>query len=242
MKDTVTAVQKLYKNIVKSTENGDLKSLLKDLESYKNVVETQAEVVATLTEEVKGFDGKEYLESGDFAQQMLQLCREKEIDVTGEYPVYEMFPYRVKLDVENQDIYIDKKKVACMRPSSLVQTIKSGQEKLNKANFNAQAFANELSVAYDLLALKSKKPENADLYLLNIYKMMTPMSRARKEYDQQSFAFDIARLYAAHLEGFHQIKDGRYFQFGPSRNVNKSIRILDTQGNEQFLATIRFYE
>ena len=149
-----------------------------------------------------------------------------------------MFPYRVKVDTENQDVYIDRKKVSCMRPLSLVNTIKAGQEKLNKASFNALSFATELAAAYDLVVLKSGKQAGADMYLQNIYKMMTPMSRARKEYDQQSFAFDIARLYAAEIE---EIKDGRRFQFGPSRNNNKAIRILDQQGREQFLATIRFF-
>ena len=37
-------------------------------------------------------------------------------------------------------------------------------------------------------------------------------------------------------------KNGRRFQFGPSRDIAKSIRILDENGQEQFLATIRFYQ
>ncbi|MCI9665624.1 MAG: hypothetical protein HFI46_17605 [Lachnospiraceae bacterium] len=37
-------------------------------------------------------------------------------------------------------------------------------------------------------------------------------------------------------------KDGRKFQFGPSRNIGRAIRILDKEGNEQYLATIRFFE
>lgn len=64
------------------------------------------------------------------------------------------------------------------------------------------------------------------------------MSRHRKYYDQQSFAFDVARLYSSDVE---VTKNGRKFQFGPSRNNGKAIRILDKDGKEQFLATIRFY-
>ncbi|MEY8427469.1 hypothetical protein AALA00_07070 [Lachnospiraceae bacterium 46-15] len=93
------------------------------------------------------------------------------MDVRGDFPVYEMFPYRVKLDTENQDLYLDRKKVPCMRP--------------------------------------------------------------------QSFAFDLAHLYMSEIE---ETKSGRKFQFGPSRNNIKAIRILDRDGQEQFLATIRFYE
>jgi hypothetical protein len=64
------------------------------------------------------------------------------------------------------------------------------------------------------------------------------MSRFRKDYDQQSFAFDLARLY---LADEITLKDGRKFQFGPSRNNKKAIRILDSLGQERYLATIRFF-
>ena len=65
------------------------------------------------------------------------------------------------------------------------------------------------------------------------------MSRFRKDYDQQSYAFDLARLY---ISGMDETKNGRKFQFGTSRKGNKSIRILDMNGQEQYLATICFYK
>lgn len=149
-----------------------------------------------------------------------------------------MFPYRVKLDTENQDIYLDRKKVQCLHPRVFVDMVRKGQEKLNKAPFNALVFASELSEAYDLALLKLKKQPEADIYLTSLYKFLAPMSRFRKDYDQQSFAFDLARLYISDVE---ETKNGRKFQFGPSRVGGKAIRILDRDGKEQFLATIRFY-
>lgn len=161
------------------------------------------------------------------------------MDVKGEFPVYEMFPYKVKIDAENQDLYLDRKKVQCMRPQSFAKQVKAGQDKLMKANFNALTFANELADVYDLALLKMKKQPEADIYLLNLYKYLAPMGRFRKDYDQQSYAFDLARLYSS---GIEEIKDGRKIQFGPSRVVNKSIRILDSEGREEYLATIRFFQ
>ena len=93
---------------------------------------------------------------------------------------------------------------------------------------------------YDLAVLKLKKGPEADIYLKSLHKFLAPMSRFRKDYDQQSFAFDLARLYADH--SVETTKNGRRFQFGPSRDIAKSIRILDENGQEQFLATIRFYQ
>ncbi len=239
MKDALASLQKLYKAVARDTESGDIRSLSRNLAGFSDLLQEQAAAASRLSEAVRAFDGKEYYESGDFTAQMLELCREKGIDVTGEYPVFAMFPYKVRLDAENQDVYLDRKRFSCVRPQSFVQAVKAGQDRLMKAGFNAQAFANELADAYDLALLKMRKQPEADLYLSSLYKYLVPMGRFRRDYDQQSFAFDLARLYACVDE--ITTKNGRKIQFGPNRENSKAIRILDSGGNEHFLATIRFY-
>ena len=239
IKDSLASLQKLYKTICKETENGDLKNLIKDLNTMLENTSALSETLREAADTVSSFDTVSYFESGDFAEQMLSICQEKNVDVRGESPVYEMFPYRVKLDMENQDIYLDRKKIQCMRPQSFVNLVKNGQDRLNKASFNAQTFVSELADAYDMAVLKLKKQPASDIYLTSLYKILAPMSRFRKDYDQQSFAFDLSRLYSS---GIDETKNGRKFQFGPSRLNNKAVRILDQNGQEVFLATIRFFE
>ncbi len=239
LKDGLAALQKLYKAVSRERENGDIKSLIRDLDAMSQAAAAVSQTLTGMQETAEAFDTKEYFENGDFAQQMLTSCEENGVDVRGEFPVYEMFPYRVRLDAENQDIYLDRKKVQCVRPQSFVRMVKTGQEKLNRASFNAQTFVSELYDAYSVAILKLNKQPGADIYLNSLYKFLAPMSRFRKDYDQQSFAFDLARLYASDVE---ETKGGKKFQFGPSRNNVKAIRILDREGKEQFLATIRFYE
>lgn len=239
LKDALTALQKYYKSLCRGVESGDLKGLLRDLNSMKEATKLLVSSLENVEASAEGFDAKAYFENGEFAEQMLAVCRERGVDVRGEFPVYEMFPYRVRVDAENQDLYLDRKKVQCMRPQSFVELVQKGQEKLNKASFNALTFVSELSDAYDLALLKMKKRPGADIYLTALYKVLAPMSRFRKDYDQQSFAFDLARLY---ISGVDETKNGRRFQFGPSRNNGKAIRILDQEGKEQYLATICFFE
>lgn len=240
LKDSIASLQKLSKAVMRETESGDIKSLSRDLNTIEEMVFSLSAILDGLKSSVEGFDTKAYFENGDFAEQMLEVCREEEVDVRGEFPVYEMFPYRVRLDAENQDVYLDRKKVQCMRPQSLIDTIKAGQAKLDKASFNPQTFLNELSDAYDLAAMKLKKSPGSDILLSNLYKFLVPMSRFRKDYDQHSFAYDLARLYNSDIES---TKNKRGYQFGPSRNSStKSYRILDKLGKEQFLATICFYD
>ena len=238
-KDSLASLQNFFKAVGKDTESGDVKSLARDLDSMAQAAAALTSFLDSMRETVNGFDTKSYFESGEFASQMLEQCQEKGVDVQGESPIYEMFPYRVRIDAENQDLYLDRKKVQCMRPCSFVDTVKTGQEKLNKASFNALTFVNELSDAYDLARMKMGKNPGADIYLTSLYKFLAPMSRFRKDYDQQNFAFDLARLYTS---GVEETKNGRRFQFGPSRNNVKAIRILDKDGKEQYLATICFFE
>lgn len=239
MKDKINGVQKLYKAIAKEMETGDLKSFRRDIALLETAASEETRILNAMKELEAGFNSREYFEDGEFASQMLAACGELGVDVKGEFPVYEMFPYKVKIDTENQDLYLDRKKVQCMRPQGFAKQVKAGQDKLMKASFNALTFANELAEVYDLALLKLKKPEGADVYLTNLYKYLAPMGRFRRDYDQQSYAFDLARLYAF---GVTQIKDGRSFQFGPSRNINKAIRILGKDGREEYLATIRFFQ
>lgn len=238
LKDKTSLVQRLQKSVNKEIESGDLKSFDKDMELLQAACRAQAGILEEMKALVDAFDRQAYFENGDFAEQMLGYCEENGVDVKGEFPVYEMFPYRVRFDTENQDIYMDRKKIQCLRPQSLVQRIKTGQDKLMKASFNASTFVNELADAYDLAVLKQGKRQDADLYLTRLYKFLAPMGRFRRDYDQQSYAFDLARLYSSDVE---ETRDGRKFQFGPSRNINQAIRILDKEGQEQYLATIRFF-
>jgi len=244
LKDKISSQQKLFKSISKNMEKGDLKSWTRDLASMRGYLKEQESLIEELQNQVDAFGIREYVENGDFVEQLLTHCDRLEVDVKGDYPIYEMFPFRVRIDAENLDLYLDRKRVQCLRPLTFAQEVKASRDKLLKATFDPKSFIKELAAAYDLMLLKQnqgKTPTSAagDIYLRSLYTLLTPMRRFRKDYDMQSFAFDLARLYTADL---HTSEDGRKFQFGPSRNINKAIRILDKDGREQYLATICFYE
>ena len=238
MKDKQALIVKAHKNMAKDIEGGDLKNLDKNLSLVENFSAELAMTIKDMQILVDSFDSRAYMEQGFYARQMLELCEKEGVDVIGDYPNYEIFPFSVRLDAENQEIYIDRKRNICARPVALVRQLKVSREKLLKASFNANQFSTELAKAYDLALKDANKPEGHDLYLTKIYQYMVPMNRFRREYDLQSYAFDIARLFSC--DNF-ELKDGRQFQFGPSRNNKKAIRILDAEGHEQYLATIRFF-
>lgn len=237
LKDKTKLVAKLQKAIAKEMEGGDLAKCITDTASMKRASEEVTALLEQIEALVASFDQREYIESGEFAEQLLAQCEANGVDVKGNFPVFEMFPYKLRVD-PNMDIYLDRKKVPCLRPYTLVQVVKKGQEKLLKVSFNASRFSSELATAYDLLLVNIGKNPGSDQYLKKLYDYMVPMSRSRKEYDMQSYAFDLSRLYA---EGsYFELKDGRKIQWGPSREGKTAIRILDGNGKEYHLSTIRF--
>lgn len=238
--DSAGQVQKACKAAVKDTEKGDLKDLSRQLQAALDSAKSQIAAIESLQAALDGFDTAAYFESGDFTSQMLEYAREKGVDVAGENPVFEMFPYKVRVDAAGQEVYLNRKKISSVRPSSVISQVATEQQRLNKASFNAQAFAAELESGYDLAVLKKGGSRRNPVILLNnIYKMMVPMARSKKEYDIMAFAFDIARLYNS---GTRTSKSGRAFVLGTSRDGKTGIRILDTNGHEQFVSTLKFFD
>lgn len=239
LNEALKLAQKNIKAVEKGTAVGELKAIRSGIASLEQLAEKQKESVAKLQQALNSFDNREYFMSGDFAAQLLEECENRSINVKGNAPVFEMFPYRVRIDMEAQEVWLDRKKMIGTRPSALAETIRTSREKLMSASFNAEVFADELADAYDIARMKEGKNAGADIYLSSIYKILVPMGRFRKEYGAQEFAFDLARLYSAHPDASRK---GRRFAFGPSRVGSKAIRVLDTEGREVFLTTICFYE
>ena len=242
VKEKTDIQSKAVKKLQNSLADGDVNALPKLFAAMREAAREREDALNRLEILIIEFDSREYMANGDFASQLLECCRALGVDVQGSYPIYEMFPCRVTINPETQDVTVDRKKMACMRPSKLVGDIKKELDKLSKAAFNAAAFAKELAAAYDLAIVKAsqKKPRASDspLYLQELYDYLTPMKRHKKEYTKHNYAFDLARLFSE--EGL-TLDDGRKIRFDTVRDAKKSIRILDRYGLEQFVTTIRFY-
>ena len=241
--DNLQRQQAVFKSISKNASKGDLKSLLKDMNTMDALISEYKAYLSELREQAGGFDGAAYMLEGDFARQMLSYCADMGVDVKGEYPTYEMFPFKVKIDGENQDVYINKRRASCVRPQYLIADIKHNKERLMKVNFNTGAFLEELAAAYDTLALirqnEKKSKRNAELLLKDLYRYLAPMQRYRRDYDLQSFAFDISRLFSSDIE---YTRDRRRYRLGPARSQSHNLRILDKDGNEHLLGSVIFFE
>ena len=241
LKDSVKAADKYTRQAVKNTESGNLTEMKKTVQQLEETEEGLREQIRALGEALDGFDTKGYFVSGDFTRQLLESCAQAGIDVKGEKGVYEMFPYKIRIvgdEEHTEEVWMNRKKLQTCRPAFVAATVKEGQAKLYKANFNKESFMNELAEAYDTTCLKSGMRIGSNQTLTKLYKTLTPMARARREYDMQAFAFDLARLYEAGPESW-VTKSGRRFVFGTSREGKNAIRVLTSAGIETFITTIK---
>lgn len=241
LKDTINLINRQNKAIIKDTESGDLNDLRKTVTSLSETIELLSQRTGLIKAEADSFDALTYFSEGDFTRQLLEECVSRGIDVRGEKGIYEMFPFKVRIygDPEHtQEVYINRKKIASVRPKAIADTIRSSQEKLYKASFKPEPFMNELAEAYDTTCLKSDLRIGTNISLTKVYKALTPMARARKEYDMQAFAFDLARLYELGPDAWIT-KTGRLFTFGTSRDGKNGIRVLSRSGTESFITTLR---
>jgi len=245
LRDKLQQAQRSFKTITKDSERGDIKKLTKDIDDLCNITAELTSLSNSLQAMTESFDSKTYFESGEFTRQMIEYCNQYGVDIRGEGGTYELFPFRLRVDAENQDLYVNRRKVPCIRPLQFVQDMKQQVEKYTKSNFNLSQFINELAAAYDLAVIvknsNTPAPRNEpDMLLKDIYNYLAPTQKARREYDLQQYAFDLSKLYSSGTEEL--AKGERRFEFGLSKQASKLIRILDSNGAEEFLGTIRFYK
>lgn len=240
VKDTANTAVRQQKAIQKNTETGNLTEVKKILAALDETTAQLKDRLDALQGQIASFDEQEYFISGDFTRQLLEACERKGVNVKGEKGVYEMFPYKVRVlgDSEHPaEVYMDRKKVPSFRPEYVAETIRLGQEKLNREKFNATSFMEELSTAYEITCLRDGKKIGSTETLSKIYKNLAPMARARKEYDMQAFAFDLSRLYEEGTEAW-RTKAGVSYDFGTSRE-GAGIRVVSRNGVEAYISTLR---
>lgn len=240
-KDAIAAAARAHKNLQKNLDAGNLYEARKLLAALLETAGQLRGAAEQLRDATDRFDPQKYFEDGDFTQQLLDECAEKGIDVKGEKGVYEMFPYKVRVlgDAEHPaEVYIDRKKMPSFRPSYVAEAIRQGQAKLYAASFREAAFMADLAEAYETACLKSGARIGSTQALSKLYRCLAPTARARKDYDLQAYAFDLARLFEAGQEAW-VTKDGTHYLFGTSRDGASGIRVLSRTGAESYISTLR---
>lgn len=239
VKDTAAATVSAQKKIAKDVDTGNLTEVKKLLAGLKETASQLIQQTEALEESLNTFDVQDYFVSGDFTRQLLEACKNRNIDVKGDKGVYEMFPYKIRVvgDADRTgEVWMDRKKVQSCRPSFVADTVKKGQDRLFAAKFDAGVFISELAEAYEVYCVRNGLRIGSAQKLTQIYKCLVPMARSRKEYDMQAFALDLSRAYAQGPDAWISKTTGKRYQFGTGRE-GSGIRVLSSTGVESYITT-----
>lgn len=225
----------------KAFQSGSLEQAQQSLARLEGALTRQLENTRRLTARLPDFDVERYLRE-QFDAEFLAACQAGEVQITGEFPVYEAFPLKIKVVPEDKLILVDEKIVRLLRPRALVEHLRAQLKKLHAASFNAAAFLRSLARSYDLVlahySARHQVPiDELEVGLHEVYNALTLLAAQKRAYPLHVFAFDLHRLLKANAL---VTSDGRYCHLGSVRERSKAIRVLDEHGGEQRFGSIRF--
>lgn len=202
----------------------------------------QREVLAQLREKLPAYDVVAYLREG-FDGEFLAACRDQGLKVSGSFPAYEVFPFKVRVHPERRLIEVNERVVRLLRPKVLAAYLKEQKKRLYRENFNPIRFLDALASIYDtILSVRQathgvKIQPGLEVSLLDVYERLTPLPAQRRDYPPNMFAFDLHRLYVA--DAF-TASDGRRLELGAVRQRSRALVVYDAQGRDYRFGSLRF--
>ncbi|MEW6229956.1 MAG: hypothetical protein AB1700_18015, partial [Bacillota bacterium] len=128
----------------KALRDGDLEQAERTLGWLETAVAKQLENLARLKEKLPAYDVADYL-AGEFDADFLAACRGLDLQVTGAFPAYEVFPFQVRIHPERRTIEVNERVVRYLRPKVLAAYLKTQKSKLYKEAFNPTRFLDILA-------------------------------------------------------------------------------------------------
>jgi hypothetical protein len=185
------AVLAQLKRAKKAAETGAIRDLERALEAAEQLAGAMRDAIRS-TRTGWTFDERQYLASGRFTQEVLDLARERGVAIQEQDDRIVSYPSLVRVLPDDSAIEIDRKKHRSIRPSKVVDVLKAAQEK--PPRFSADRFIEGLLRAYSLVLADDKKETGTTASLLDVYRVLTVFPGHAAAYSKQEFARDIYLL------------------------------------------------
>lgn len=226
----------------RALRNGDLEQVHRAIGWLEAALAKQQETLLSLKEKLPAFDVAAYLRE-EFEAGFLAACQTQGLKVTGSFPAYDVFPFRVRVYPERSTVEVNERVLRLLRPRALAGYLKAARDRLYRENFNAARFIDALARAYDtILAVRRAEqgielPPGTDVPLHDLYEQLTLLPAHKRQYPRNMFAFDLHRLFVADV---FTTSDGRRLEFGDTRQRGKAVVVYDAQGREHRFGSLRF--
>lgn len=240
LSETQRQLRTLAKRLDDGLTAGNKEQILTALGKLEEVLERYRAVVGELARAIPALDVEAYLRE-EFHQDFVRACAELDLRLKGDYPEYEVFPLKIRVQPERQAVLVQERVCRGVRARAVAGEVQAQLRKLHASAFNPAQFLTGLARAYDLLAARQAAEKGAraaspDLSLVQVYETLTLLPQNRRHYSKQLFAFDLHRLLKS---GQLTTADGRRLWLGSAHR--RVITVMDEEGREQRFGVIKFY-
>lgn len=222
---------------------GDLKLLRQSLEDIVDLADHAGEA-AVRAEATWPFktetDEEAYFADGRYQAELVDAAGRAQLGLYDMEGVLAAFPSLVRIVARNRTVEIDRKPFRPVRPSYLIDHLRKVQAKPGRTNVTQLVDA--LHKGYKL-TIAEKSFRGGVARLLDVYRNLTILPSARKDYTLQEFARDI---YLLDESGIAETSAGSRLRLHPGATGSKSpgqlLRVIDRDGAEKTYYGIEFGE
>jgi hypothetical protein len=219
----VAAVTKSLKRFRQIVHDGNLREMKAALSAVEQTTQAlQQQVAAT----VGGwdFDETSYFASGAYTRELLETAARMQVTIFEQDEQLYCYPSLVRVLASERSILIDRTRERRLRPSIVVEHLRTLQER--PPRFRPDAFLEALFGAYRVLvqrhgsgALQRGPVER----LVQVYELLTLLPGQSREYSRQEFARDI---YLLDRSGVTSTRDSFVASFPASTGTRSASGVI----------------
>jgi len=185
------AVTRELKKAKTGAERGQLRDLRRALSAATTLAEDAAEAAEAAGSSFD-FDEQEHLESGAYAQELLDTAAAQDVAMFEADERLLCYPSLIKVLPGDAAVEIDRRREKRLRPSVLVGLLAATQAK--PPRFRPQPFLESIESGYDLVRAQGKKRDAAVVRLVDVWGVLTLLPGQQRDYTRAEFARDLYLL------------------------------------------------
>lgn len=219
----VAAVTKSLKRFRQVVHDGNLREMKAALSAVEQTTQALQQQV-TATAERWDFDETSYFGSGAYSREVLETAARMQVAIFEQDERLYCYPSLVRVLASERSILIDRTRERRLRPSIVVEHLRSLQER--PPRFRPDAFLQALFAAYRILiqrhgagALQRGPVER----LGQVYELLTLLPGQSREYSGQEFARDI---YLLDRSGVTTTRDSFVVSFPASTGTKSASGVI----------------
>lgn len=227
----------------RSASVGDLKALRQILSALVEIAD-EAGAASSRAAGAWAFKSEdqeeEYFSSGRYQTELMANARKAGLGLYEMDGFLAAFPSLIRVFPKDRVITVDRKPIRQVRPTQVVELLRKVQEKPKKTN--PGQLLQTIYEAYQLTSA-AKGSKSGIVRLLDIYKTLTVLPAAKKDYNQQEFARDI---YLLDESGIKETSQGSVMRLDLGATGSKSptqlLRVVDKSGAPRTYYGVEFVQ